>query len=476
MQSRGIILLWVAMLLLSCSPKALREAKDVVAQADSLRAAGQMYMDSTCLAQSYNTLHAWRYVCADEYTHACYHYGRLLREKDNPVEAMECFIAASHAHTRDYHILGRVYSNMGDIAHLAGEFPLAYDMYERSGQMYLKNRDSLLYYYDLNNMAFELAEQGKKEEAYVILDSICKNCNDRDIYIKTIETRAVACKLVQQYDSTIYYTSVSFIYGCYAPNILLNRAQGYSLMGQKDSAVYYANELILHTDELFFINSALYILTHEDDQKDIEDVRNISAERSDTQKLIEIRQGKLSQAVQLLEQDRTSKPDYRWLYGILVTLAITVIGIYAYIYRKRSQHALLSQRVEDLTIQNKEAEERQARQYHERLRQIQENCDVLACSDNMMDSIQWKNYENFCEFINAHFFLLADKLKATGCLNEKEIRLCVLVLIGSLSDKQMANILYYSYKSIRSTKRTLAIKLGTTSANLRPFLMEKAAK
>ena len=146
-------------------------------------------------------------------------------------------------------------------------------MYERSAEMFLHNGDSLLYYYDLNNMAFELAEQGKKEEAYVILDSICKNCNDRDIYIKTIETRAVACKLVQQYDSTIYYTSASFMCGCYAPNILLNRAQGYSLIGQKDSAVHYANELILHTNELFFINSALYILTHEDDQKDIETTR-----------------------------------------------------------------------------------------------------------------------------------------------------------------------------------------------------------
>lgn len=476
MQSRGIILLWVAMLLLSCSPKALREAKDVVAQADSLRAAGQMYMDSTCLAQSYNTLHAWRYVCADEYTHACYHYGRLLREKDNPVEAMECFVAASHAHTRDYHILGRVYSNMGSLCHLAGEFPLAYDMYERSAEMFLLNRDTSAYYYALNDMAHELAEQGKKEEAYELIRIIENNTDNSNILALALVSKAIACKNEMQYDSMLYYTGLAMEYSPCESCILLSRAQAYSFIGQKDSAIFYAQQVITHSESLFDLNNALYILTNDDDSKDICAVREVAANRSDVQKLIEIRQGKLSQAVQLLEQDRTSKPDYRWLYAILVTLAITVIGIYAYIYRKRSQHALLSQRVEDLTIQNKEAEERQAMQYRERLRQIQENCDVLACSDNMIDSIQWKNYENFCEFINAHFFLLADKLKATGCLNEKEIRLCVLVLIGSLSDKQMANILYYSYKSIRSTKRTLAIKLGTTSANLRPFLMEKAAK
>ena len=179
MQNRGIILLLITTLLLSCSPKALREAEDVVAQADSLRAAGQMYGidagDSATLAQAYETLGSlslFNFHFSPSYAHACYHYGRLLREKDNPVEAMQCFINATHSRTRDYHILGRVYSNMGSICHLANEFPLAYDMYEHSAEMFLQNGDSLLYYYDLNNMAFELAEQGKKEECLKILHDI----------------------------------------------------------------------------------------------------------------------------------------------------------------------------------------------------------------------------------------------------------------------------------------------------------------
>ena len=75
MSKRLSILLLITTLLLSCSPKALREAEEVVAQADSLRAAGQMYADSVRLAQSYNTLRAWRIVRADDYAHVCYHYG-----------------------------------------------------------------------------------------------------------------------------------------------------------------------------------------------------------------------------------------------------------------------------------------------------------------------------------------------------------------------------------------------------------------
>lgn len=194
------------------------------------------------------------------------------------------------------------------------------------------------------------------------------------------------------------------------------------------------------------------------------------------EKDIEIQHGKMSQAVQLLEQDLTSKPNLAWLYAIGITIIIIGLIIWLYVWRKRRQHALLSQQIEDLTIKNKEAQDMQTKRYNDRLRQIQENCDVLTNSDNIVDSLQWKNYDKFCECVNVNFFLLADKLKATSSLNEKEIRFCVLVLIGSYTDKQMADILYYSYNSIRSTKRILAKKLGTTSANLRSFLIEKAAK
>ena len=115
-----------------------------------------------------------------------------MREKENPVEAMQCFINATHSHTRDYHILGRVYSNMGDICHLANEFDLSYDMFKRSADCFLLNGDTLNYYYALNDMAFELAAQGKKEETLALLAQLEKKCCVEDILTKTLETKAVA--------------------------------------------------------------------------------------------------------------------------------------------------------------------------------------------------------------------------------------------------------------------------------------------
>ena len=143
----------------SCSSRAIHEAEAVVAQADSLWQAGLMYGidagDSLTLAQAYKTLGdiplplrtLLEVGSSDSYAHACYHYGKLLRAKDNPVEAMQAFINATHSRTRDYHILGRVYSNMGSISHLAGEFQLSYDMYEKSADMFIRNCDSTAYFY-----------------------------------------------------------------------------------------------------------------------------------------------------------------------------------------------------------------------------------------------------------------------------------------------------------------------------------------
>ena len=465
MSKRLSILLLVATLLFSCAPKALREAKEVVAQADSLRAAGQMYTDSARLAESYTSLHAWRYVCGDEYAHACYHYGRLLREKENPVEAMQCFINASHARTRDYHILGRAYSNMGDIAHWAGEFPLAYDMYERSGQIYLRNGDTLLYYYDLNNMAFELAEQGKKEESYAIIQTLEKNLNDNNLLFYQLEIQAVACKKVGQLDSVLYYTSQLLDLGYNFSSVLLNRAQAYSLLGKKDSAVYYANLVLSSTNEIYEQTNALYILTNDDETKDIADVRETASERADSQKIIEKRKSKIAQAVQLLEQDINRKPNFGWLYAVVATLLLIGSGISLYVYKKRQKHQLLSQHI--LELENKtDTTIAQMRQ------QIEERCLLLIQSSSLKKDLQWNDYETLCHFINQQFYFLADKLQHKG-LTEKEIRLCILSLINCSYDT-MADMLIYAPNGVGKFKLRVAKKLGTTAKKMREFLIELA--
>lgn len=477
----------------ACSPRALHEAEEVVRTADSLRAAGQMYDDSARLAQTYETLRSIplpfrrRMSCEHSnrvglglgslYAHACYHYGRLLREKDNPVAAMECFISASHARTRDYHILGRVYSNMGSICHLAGEYSLSYDMFEKSANMFLCNDDSTAYFYAINDMAFELAEQGKKDSCYSLITKINK-AKDSVLTAYSYVSQARACLKVKQYDSVIYYAQLSQTHMLPLSSSTLLLAQGYSYIGRKDSATYYANIVIESTHSMYEINNAFYILTNDDNTKDNSAIREAAANRSDVQKLLEIRQGKLSQAVQLLEQDRNRKPDYRWLLAILVTLVIVGASIYTYVYRKRRQHTLLSQKVEDLTIQNREAETQHEKiindfEKHKRTiaDEIERNCHLIKQAKSFPKNIYWNKYNKMCSIVDKQYYLLAAKLHTKYKLTETETRLCVLTLLDCKYD-QIADLLFRSRSSIGTLKIRVARKIGTTAKNLRMYLIE----
>ena len=476
-----ILLLMLLCSLSACTPHAVREAKQTVHQSDSLWRAGQPYADSAQLAQAYETLGQWALFCPDDYAHACYHYGKLLRANENPVEAMQCFINATHSRTRDYHILGRVYSNMGDIAHWHGDFPLAYDLFERSAKMFLLSKDTLLYHYGLNNLAYELAEQGKKEKTLLLLDSLNGLCSDKGLLLKTFETKAEMYKIVGQYDSAVYYSHMLFNSGNHELTGLLIRAQAFSYMNERDSAVYYANYILSQSPNLLSQNGALYILTQEDDSKNVEDIRKTSADRSDVQKLIEIQQGKYAQAVQLLVQDLQRKPDWRWLYAIIGTVVIIGIGIFIYVRRKQKRHQLLSQQVKELTTMNYVAMQQYERIMQEHtdytsklVSQLEQNCHFFAKTDDFPNNLSWKDFDAMCKLINDNFGMLANKLQSIYHLSEKGVRLCILILMGVTDGKQLARMLFYSERGIRTSKNRLAKKLGTNSIELRNFLINLA--
>ena len=479
-----------AVFLGSCSSRAIHEAEAVVAQADSLWQAGLMYGidagDSLTLAQAYKTLEAiplpFRTLSgvgsSDSYAHACYHYGKLLRAKDHPAEAMQAFINATHSRTRDYHILGRVYSNMGSICHLAGDFPLSYDMYERSANCFLADNDSLSYYFLLNDMAFEKAMLADKESCIGLLHNIEQHCIDRGVICKTLETKAELYLKCKQYDSVLYYASIL----CkelpnYSAGFLL-QAQAYSYLAIQDSAIYYAERVLDNSPTLEEMNNALYILTNDDESKDKAAIRQTAADRSDTQKLIELRQMKISQAAQLLEQDINRKPDWRWLYAVMATVLIIGAAIVVYVYRKHKKHDLLAQKISDLTLKSNAVQanheklvNRYESQHQRREEETLHRCALLRECPQIAVELKWSDFDAACSIIDSHFYLLATKLRQKAVLNETEIRLCILVLIG-LNRIQIANTMPYALNSIGKLKDQTAKKLGTSGKNLRDFLIK----
>ena len=91
---------------------------------------------------------------------------------------------------------------------------------------------------------------------------------------------------------------------------------------------------------------------------------------------------------------------------------------------------------------------------------------------NLQQELAWDNFTAFCTQTDRIFNAFTGKLSAQG-LNEQDIRICVLVLIG-LSHKQIAEMLNCSPKSIGKLKDLTAHKLGVSGGQLQDKLQKTA--
>ena len=230
----------------------------------------------------------------------------------------------------------------------------------------------------------------------------------------------------------------------------------------------------------------LYIVLNYDKSLSKDDLISLSAQRSDLETdVLTPMHNQWAVATQLLQQDLNKKPDYRWLYAILITLIIMGVGIYAYTSRKRRQHKLLSQEVDDIR-QEKESLQEDTTIIQEKHSQLNESysknqqriveeidckCSLLRESSKIKKALAWKNYDKMCIIVDKQFYLITSKLRSKQIFSELEIRLCVLVLLNCNYD-QMADLLYRSSTSIGTLKMRVAKKLGTTSKQLRAYLIE----
>lgn len=431
----------------SCTPQTLRQAQQVVVAADSLWTNGQMFRDSAQLAQAYESLGKWQILYADEYAHACYHYGRLLRELNDPVSAMQAFIDATHSHTRDYHILGRVYNNIGDICHIAGDFDLSYSMFEQSAIAYLKDKDTLSYYFSLNDMAFEKAMLADKEACLERLNIIRRNCSDKEVICKTMETRAELFFRCKQYDSVLYIINhMDHI----EPTEYGLQARALWHLGKCDSALMVAKYVMtLPNASNQQKYNMLYILIKSDSTLLPEEIKALSEQRADieAQALIPLHK-RHAIAANLLLQDISRKPNLMWVYIICLTLLVIFVSIWGYIRKKRQIAHLADQQAENI------------------VESIKRHIDTT----DIKRTLHWNQYEEMKVDANLYFGGVVNKLELYS-LNEIEIRFCILTILD-FRQKQIAETIHYSYPSgIKTLKKRISDKLGTRPQKLRDFLL-----
>ena len=99
---------------------------------------------------------------------------------------------------------------------------------------------------------------------------------------------------------------------------------------------------------------------------------------------------------------------------------------------------------------------------------LEQQCRLLRKCANLREELHWNTYSEFTAVCNARLSGIVDKLEQRG-LSERDIRICVLVLIG-LSYAEMAEILYRAESGIGKDKYLIAKQLGVSVKDLQTTL------
>lgn len=381
--------------------------------------------------------------CASPSAETHYARGRQYLEANEPVKAMRSFIAATQVPSEEYIFKGRSYSNMATMCRKGERHDLAYALYDKSLEQFTLADDSLRQAFALNNMAWEKAVLSDKTSALELIDSALLLSQDSALLAKVLESRIAAHLYASEYDSVLLYTA-----HINAPSVYMNmvRAQAFALLAENDSAVIYARHVLQQTHNPRYLDDVYYILTQCDSAAVVEDLRQLSSQRTDVQRALERNQPEWIEAMLIAQHSlKPRNPKVRYIILGLIALALCLGASWgiARFLRRRS-----------------------------RANSIEQQCLELSKAPDMKAQLCWNDYPLFRNACNARLSGIVDKLEQRG-LSEREIRIAVLVLIG-FSYAEMAEILFRAENGIGKDKYTIAKRLGVSAKELRETLISIA--
>ncbi|GEM_PF-537412 len=504
-----LLLLFSCSILCSCSRSSqdFQAALQTLNEADSLRSAGRLYSDSLSLAKAHSVLSRFYYRHSHPYEYARinYFYGRMLDSRNSKTEAMQCFINATHTATKTplckrvglpwyrpttkhYNLLGSVYCNIGIMCHASKQLELSYEMFELSAQMFKEAQNINAYYYALDDMAFESASLRNKKQTISIVSEVLGESTDSFAQALAIQSLAELYLRTEQYDSALYFADKLSAYNYNETTTLVVKAQSYSMLGIKDSAVYYARKALEQKISLQERISMYYILQHDDISINKDSVNQLASDRTDMLRELDARHRRLAQSLLLLEQDMHSKPNYGLLLFVIIAVVILLfiisyLLIKSVILKNRFSHKSrvwnnekksYEQELNRVREQSKLYKQDYDKYINEMAVYIEQNRLAFLHSDDLNKDLCWNDFDSMCDIVNKSFNMFVGRLKAIYNLNESEVRLCVLILLNDFNGKYLSGMLNYGENGIRNLKSRTARKVGSNGKEFHNYLVKFA--
>ena len=477
----------VVMLVMSCSSCARwREAKAVVSEADSLLVEGVIIRDTAALGKVISTLEnpLRRIFARGELTKAYYLMGRNLDDyHHNFSDATDFYIKADRMKTKDWVLRGRINSCMGFICKQDSCFAEALEFYERANIAFERTGDKRR----VANGLVSIAEQYVNLKDYAKADSVLKIAEDYDIdsayYADILDVKAMALYNQQLYDSALVYLMNVEHY----PRNMGTRCYNYHLiiqclfyMDQIDVAIPYAEYIIEHSHQAGFKSNAYYVLIkYAESYNQVEQLAYYSYLREDEDRLVQQYTKSYAEATAILK-DYIFNP-YPFLYlWIGVGCIILMGGVGVWIYRRKSKQVVAEKQQMEAELRTWKENilqklDRDKEDIMNEKRMIIRNIIMEYADEFAIGKSVWDKDKDIFRLADSCFGFVIHRLKHKYNLRNSELKICLMVLLD-FPTKDCVKMLSYTEKSYPTIKRRLAERLGTSSGEMRDFLIDFIAK
>ena len=483
-------MLLVALLVMSCSSCARwREAKGIVKEAENLLERGVILNDTAALGGVIRALDnpVGRMFAREELAEAYYLMGRNLDDYyHNFSDATDFYIKDDRIKTKDWVLRGRINSCMGFICKQDSCFAEALEFYERACEAHQKSDNTWYYAHNLLNIAEQYVNLGEYNKADSVLLLASNYDVDSSYYADIMDVKAIAL-----YNQQIYDSALTLLLGIedYPRNIeakcysYLMNARCFNQLLKFDKAKKYAEYVITNSCNSSFRSNAYYILIQSAEiEGNINQLAEYSKCREDEDRNLQHVSESYAQASAKL-RDYLNNPFSIHVKEILIVLFfIIVLAVWAIWYsRKRINIKIASEKkqMEQEIAQWKDGILQKMNE-EKAISEIEKRKMILNVVMNYADEFAidkpiWDNDTKLFRLADSCFGFIIYRLKHTFHLRNSELKICLMVLLD-IPNKEIARIVSYKEDSYPTIKRRLATKLGTSSSEMRNFLLDLIVK
>ena len=445
-----------------------REAKVVIAEADRLLVnEKRITRDTAALNAAIKTLKGpVGYLFAkQELAKAYYFMGRNFYYLNDFSTASDYYILCDRLNPKDPIYRGRINSCMGYLCKQDSCFEEALEFYERANEAFYEGGDERRYAIGL----LSIAEQHINLKAYTQADSVLQIVDNYELdsayHAMLLETKGIYFFGLQQYDSALTYLLSIENYPrpieakCYSYMMIM---QIYVRQNNYDVAIDFAKFIITNSQNPVYRTNAYYsLIKHMEAQNNIQELALYSHLRKDEDRRVQYYSVLYAEASSKLKAYLEIPHPYlliNWCIfgGIIVILLLCIIAYALYKHKQCASYKT----AEILRLQ--EEKNLAARALFER--------QIFDYSVRFTSIDTWKDNHKLREQANIYCGNIFYRLEENYHLSEQDIKICLMVLLD-FSREQMANYLYVQPNTISKAKNKIAKQLGTSSAQLREFLI-----